>query len=248
MGQLRMVVADSIDIDESATTGVVDIERHGEGKLELTIAHTVGTIEEHLLPVVILERGVGSLLLLLARHHLAGVADRGRHLTVEAYEGFLLTHDTPLDPSHATRFENDILLASHRQSVDTINDHVESRQIESQGRIAKERILEFVERAVLARTDNIVLSQALGLTHCGGLAIGETQHMAQKGIVDKLIVIGIDRARRAPEGHGSTLRIEQGGLADRLLARVERHDITRGRDPKRQVLIGERAEVADGKY
>ena len=68
--------------------------------------------------------------------------------------------------------------------------------------------------------------------------------MLHKRRVERGVVRRINGARRAIERHRSALVVEQCGLADGLLAVVERHDVARSRHPQRHVLVGERGEVA----
>ena len=103
--------------------------------------------------------------------------------------------------------------------------------MECEGRIAQERELEFVGRAVETCGDKLVFGQPLGLADGDRLPVAQREHMTQIVLVDILVVISLHGARGTVKSHRATLGIEHSRLADGGCETVERHHIARCGNP-----------------
>ena len=246
MGRAAFVGADGIEGDESGAIAIADILRQHETQGELPVPDTVAAGVQD----------VGTV----------GIGEGRRSLSlIVQTAGNLLLYVAHGDGHHPTESRGSLDMTSHRHglpyrqgcargssmTVDAVDHHLQGRHGQPQGRVAQQRELQFVGR--LVHTYIITLrrgrhQQVLGQT--ASLADGAAvtalivaQHIAGVGTVHVAVVVGIDGACGAIEGHSTALRVEQGGLADVLLQTVEGHDVARGRQPQRQPSGGRCAEV-----
>ena len=135
-------------------------------------------------------------------------------------------------------------------AVDGIHHHLHHRQVEREGWISEQGILQMVFRAVyLARhhiaQHHVVLRQPVCLAYRKRLAVFPAQHPAQEGAVHILVLLGKHGTRGTIECHSSTFFIQQGSLADGRFRTVKGHDVAGCRHPQRQVFVSERFEIRD---
>ena len=136
----------------------------------------------------------------------------------------------------------------HGGAINAVYHHTCSGFIDSQCRVAQQRILKFVGGLVLSIGYHIVLSKALRLAKCHGLTPIFTEQKMQIGHVYTLIVVGIDSPRGAEESHRASVFVQYGCLANGGNSPVERHNVARCGYPKGQIGIGESLKIIEAQH
>ena len=252
VGCQGMVLIDRMDVHQSCSVLVVDVQRHGEGELKDSVLYVVGTVEKHLRAVVEPERRTGfTRIVEFAYDQLARITHRRRHLSLEGLlqcavsfnVSFHLDHRAGLQLRHGCCIHSRSVGRPHRYAVDFIDNRLQSRQVQRHGWVAKQGVLQFVLAQVLPGRNHFVLRPSLCLAQGDGLSVVKRQHMLQESRVQILVLIGIHGAGGTIEGHGTATPVQQRHLTDGLAGRVEGHNVARSRHPQRQVGIDKPAEI-----
>ena len=137
---------------------------------------------------------------------------------------------------------------SQGHAVDAVYHHSHLRQVELQGGVAQQRILQLVLRLVGARLYKVVLGQALRLAYSDIGAVLRGEQGLKVGTVDSPVAVYPHRSRCSVECHRTAVAVEHRRLADVLLLRVEGHDVARRRYPQRQVGVAESGKVGQREH
>ncbi len=226
------VVGHGMHVDESRGIGVVDVHRHGKRNLKPSVAHAVAAVEEGLRAVGIGEgrlRTVFVGVVQFADDGLLGVAHGSIHDAAEVGRVGHVSHHA----GDAAGTQLGLLRsgAVGSDAIDGIDDERRRGQVERQGRVAQQLVLQHVHTGVEAFRDHLVLRPSLGFAERDGLAVFHGQHVAQEGHVHHLVLRHKHRACRTIEGNGTALAVEHGGLADGGGRAVVGHDVARSGDP-----------------
>ena len=140
-------------------------------------------------------------------------------------------------------------IATGRDAVDGVDDNRPCRNVQRQGRVAEQLILQHVHAGIETLCNHLVLSQHLCLAERNRLAIGvDGEHMPHEGHIHHLVLRDKHRARRAIEGDSTAFVVQNGRLADGCRGTIVGHDVARSRDPQRQILIRELLEVGQTQH
>ena len=227
VGKLPMVVGNGMQVDQSGGILVVDVHRNGKRQLEAAIAHAVVSVVERLRAIAIGEGSLRSVFLSviqLAGDRLLGIANGGSNNAVEVAGIGHMSHHAgntaglQLGHLHA--------IAIRRDAVDGVDNNRPCRNVQRQGRVAEQLILQHVHAGIKTLRDHFVLGQHLCLAKRNGFAIGaDGEHMSHEGHIHHLVLRDKHRACRAIEGNGTAFVVQNGCLADGSRGAVVRHDV-----------------------
>ena len=126
-----------IDIDHTLLVGVADVFRHSKREVERAGLHTVRSIEERLRAVIIDKGLIGiSRGIHFTGNQLLSITNRGCHPTVEVSCLRAVLLNMALDVCHRECLQLNVVGISHGLSVDGINNGLQRRNIQHQGRVA----------------------------------------------------------------------------------------------------------------
>ena len=140
--------------------------------------------------------------------------------------------------------------SGNRDAVDGIYYYLMHRQIECKSRVAQKGIVKIVYRDIRAgiryvAAHQVVLRQSVRLAYRDRLAIYQTEHSVDEGLIDMLVILGVNGTGGAIEGYCAAFIVEQRIFADVGFEPVERHDIAGGGYPERQVGIAEIGKIGE---
>ena len=122
-------------------------------------------------------------------------------------------------------------------------------------RVAKKRVLQLVLGYVVFRISwivwvvdisvhKIILSLSLCLSDGDIRAVYGCEEIPYESVVYQLVAVLIYGARCSKESYGTAFLAQYGGLTDIVGLTVKRHDVARGSNPQRQILVGKVLKVA----